>query len=87
MVKPSESERTLQTMGTDLFALIEHFRAEKAVTGMHSYQLLVRLFKEQCRVEEPDADQPLKSWLSPTGRFLPTPCRPPRSRMPPTTDK
>lgn len=55
MVKPSESERTLQMMGTDLFVLIERFRAEEAVTGMHSYQLLMRLFKEQCRVEETDA--------------------------------
>jgi hypothetical protein len=57
MVKPSESERTLQTMGTDLFALIERFRAEEAVTCMHSYQLLVRLLKEQCRVEQADVDQ------------------------------
>ncbi|MCL7489842.1 MAG: transposase [Desulfobulbaceae bacterium] len=52
MVKPSESARTLQTIGTDLFVLIERFRAEETVTGMHSYQLLVRLFREQCCVEE-----------------------------------
>jgi len=57
MVKPSESERTLQTMGDDLFVLIEQFRLEEAVTDMHSYQLLVRLFKEQCRVEPAEADQ------------------------------
>lgn len=65
MVKPSESQRTLQTMGTDLFALIERFRREEAVTGMHSYQLLVRLFKEQCRVEEIDAGQAPKVTVKP----------------------
>ena len=65
MVKPSESERTLQTTGADLFALIEGFRAEEAVTGMHSYQLLVRLFREQCRVEETDADQGPKVSVKP----------------------
>lgn len=65
MVKPSESERTLQTMGADLFALIERFRAEEPVTGMHSYQLLVRLFNEQCRVEQTDADQAPKVSVKP----------------------
>jgi hypothetical protein len=65
MVKPSESERTLQTMGADLFALVEGFRAEEAVTGMHSYQLLVRLLKEQCRVEQTDADQGPKVSVKP----------------------
>lgn len=57
MVKPSESERTLQTLGADLWTLIEGFRTEETVTGMHSYQLLVRLFQEQCRVEPTEADQ------------------------------
>lgn len=65
MVKPSESERTLQTLGTDLFALIERFRAEEAVTCMHSYQLLMRLFKEQCRVEGDETGQVLKVSVKP----------------------
>lgn len=51
MVKPSESERTLQTLARDLFGLIERFRRDQAIVAMHSYQLLVRVFSEQCRVE------------------------------------
>ena len=50
-VKPSESSRTLQQVGDDCFALIERFRDHDAVVAMSSYQLLVRLFGEQCVVE------------------------------------
>jgi hypothetical protein len=50
-VKPSESSRTLQQVGDDCFALIERFRDQDAVVAMSSYQLLVRLFGEQCVVE------------------------------------
>ena len=51
MVKPSESMRTLESLGADLFFLIERFKENELITGMSSYQLLVRLFKEQCSVE------------------------------------
>lgn len=50
-VKPSESTRTLQQVGDDCFALIERFRDQTAIVAMSSYQLLVRLFGEQCAVE------------------------------------
>jgi hypothetical protein len=52
MVKPSESAKTLASVSQDLFCLIERFRHSESVTQMNSYQLLVRLFKEQCRVED-----------------------------------
>ena len=51
LVKPSESGRTLQMLGEDLLELIESFGQEAAISGMHSYRLLVRVFSEQCRVE------------------------------------
>ena len=51
MVRPSESERTLQILAQDLSDLIERFGSEKVICAMHSYRLLVRLFCEQCRVE------------------------------------
>ena len=50
-VKPSESSRTLQQVGDDCFVLIERFRNHKAIVTMSSYQLLVRLFNEQCVTE------------------------------------
>lgn len=49
-VKPSESSRKLQELGQDCFALVERFKDQPAVTAMTSYQLLVRLFYEQCVV-------------------------------------
>jgi hypothetical protein len=52
MVKPSESAKTLESLGKDLFSLIERFRDKAEVTSMSSYQLLVRLVKEQCTVEQ-----------------------------------
>jgi hypothetical protein len=55
-VKPSESSRTLQQVGDDCFALIERFKDQDTVVAMSSYQLLVRLFGEQCVVETTEAD-------------------------------
>jgi hypothetical protein len=54
-VKPSESTRTLQEVGDDCFLLVERFQKHDAVSAMHSYKLLVRLFTEQCVVERTDA--------------------------------
>ena len=57
MVKPSESSRTLETCGNDLFFLIERFSSHNDVATMSSYQLMVRVLREQCLVEEdPDAN-------------------------------
>lgn len=52
MVKPSESMRTLETLGADLFFLIERFKGNELITGMSSYQLMARVLKEQCHVEQ-----------------------------------
>ena len=52
MVKPSEVPQALDKAGQDVFALVSRFREENAVTTMASYQLLVRLFEEQCAVEK-----------------------------------
>jgi hypothetical protein len=52
MVKPSESIRTLETLGADLFFLIERFKSHEQIIGMSSYPLMVRLLKEQCCVEQ-----------------------------------
>ena len=52
MVKPSESMQTLETLGVDLFWLIEQFKGHALITRMSSYQLLLRLLNEQCCVEQ-----------------------------------
>lgn len=53
MVKPMESMNTLQTVAADVFTLVEQFKNSEPVVAMSSYQLLTRLFKEQC-IEEHD---------------------------------
>jgi hypothetical protein len=52
MVKPSESSRTLEILGKDLFYLIERFSSHNDVATMSSYQLMARVLREQCLVEE-----------------------------------
>lgn len=53
-VKPSESSRKLQEVGNDCFLLVERFKGREEIVSMSSYQLLVRLFTEQCVVEKAD---------------------------------
>ena len=48
LVKPSESLNTLTTLANDVFSLVERFTGNEQVIAMQSYQLLVRLLKEQC---------------------------------------
>ncbi len=60
MVKPSESSRTLEQLAEDLFFLVEHFRAIEKVSSMTSYQLLVRVLKEQCLVESSEQEKQVK---------------------------
>jgi hypothetical protein len=52
MVKPSAAGKTLEILAQDLLSLVERFRLIEKVCGMNTYQLLVRLLKEQCQVEE-----------------------------------
>jgi len=52
MVKPSGSAKTLEEVASDLFTLVEQFKGHCEVKSMHSYKLLERILKEQCRVSE-----------------------------------
>jgi len=53
-VKPSDSSRTLDQMATDIHTLTDRFSSIEAVENMSTFKHLVRLFKEQCLVEEAD---------------------------------
>ena len=57
LVKPSESIGTLEALGADLFFLIERFKEHGQIPAMSSYQLMVRLLKEQCYVEQDSQSQ------------------------------
>jgi len=52
MVKPSDSSRTLDQLAGDVYTLTEYFASVSAVHNMSSFKLLVRLFKEQCIVDQ-----------------------------------
>ena len=58
LVKPSESGKTLEMVARDLFALVRRFREDEEVRSLHSYNTLLRVLKDQCRVTEEKDDQP-----------------------------
>ena len=66
MVKPSDSERTLASISRDLFELVQRFSDQPDVRCMHSYQLLVRVLREQCTVTEPSDGKPVEVSLKPS---------------------
>lgn len=57
LVKPSESGKTLEMVARDLFALVRRFRDHEDVKSLHSYNTLLRVLKDQCRVTEEKDDQ------------------------------
>jgi hypothetical protein len=50
MVKPSEAQKTLSAVSNDLFDLLQQFKDQSQITGMHSYKLLERILNEQCNL-------------------------------------
>jgi hypothetical protein len=52
MVKPSQSQKTLEQVSTDLYGLIQQFQNHEDISSMHSFKLLQRILDEQCKVEE-----------------------------------
>jgi len=58
LVKPSESGKTLEMVARDLFSLVRRFRENREVNSLHSYNALVRVLKDQCRVTEAQDEHP-----------------------------
>lgn len=56
LVKPSESGKTLEMVARDLFSLVRRFREDREVNSLHSYNALVRILKDQCRVTQEQDD-------------------------------
>ncbi len=52
MVKPSESSNTLDQLAEDIFTLVQRFASVSRIDDMASFKLLIRLFREQCVVED-----------------------------------
>lgn len=60
MVKPSESQKTLESVSADLFDLLQKFKADAEVTRMYSYKQLERILNEQCNVNESGDKKPFE---------------------------
>lgn len=52
MVKPTESTRTLDQLAEDVLTLTRRFASVPVVSDMQSFKLLIRLFSEQCVIED-----------------------------------
>jgi hypothetical protein len=50
MVKPSKAQKTLTMVSDDLFDIVQQFKDQPLITGMHSYKLLERILKEHCNL-------------------------------------
>src|SRR3990172_2654945 len=55
MVKPSESEKTLEKVAFDLFDLVRRFSGDEKVATMSSYQTMSRVLSDQCTVESTES--------------------------------
>lgn len=65
LVKPSESGKTLEMVARDLFTLVRSFRDYEKVKSLHSYNTLLRVLSEQCRVSEGQDEQPAEVNIKP----------------------
>ena len=54
MVKPSELAKTLETVSSDLFELVQVFKNNTDIVSMNSYKLMERVLKEQCIITQTD---------------------------------
>jgi hypothetical protein len=52
LIKPSEAQKTLETVSGDLFHLVQRFADHRQVSSMYSYATMVRVLKEHCEIKE-----------------------------------
>jgi hypothetical protein len=57
--KSSEGRRRLETAAMDLWTLVEQFRDDQVVNTLPEYHLLERLLREQCTLQDADAEKPV----------------------------
>lgn len=57
VVKPSDSHATLGQLAQDLHTLIDTFNSIPSIESMSSFKLLIRLFDEQCIVQDQDGEK------------------------------
>ena len=58
LIKPSEAQKTLETVSEDLLHLVQRFADHDRVRSMYSYATLVRVLKEHCEIKEEEGNPP-----------------------------
>lgn len=53
--RPSQSQQRLQDIATDIYELILQFQDNEHIQAMYSYKLLLRVFQEQCSIDNEQA--------------------------------
>jgi DDE family transposase len=66
MVKPSESANRLSEVAQDLFSLATRFSGNKEIADMTTFQLLLRVLREQCHVTESATGKPIEFTVRPS---------------------
>jgi hypothetical protein len=56
LIKPSEAQKTLETVSGDLFRLVQRFADNPQVSSMYRYATMVRVLKEHCEIKEEEGD-------------------------------
>jgi len=58
-IKPSQSQKTLDDVAQDLFALVTRFESNKSVISMNTYKQLKRVLEDQCCVPDASDEDPV----------------------------
>ena len=66
MVKPSESERTLASVGKDLYDMTQQFQDHEKIKSMTSFRLLLRILEEQFILTKGTEGAPVELSMKPS---------------------
>jgi hypothetical protein len=66
MVKPPESERTLASVGKDLYDVTQRFQGHDKIKSMNSFRLLLRILEEQFIMTEGTEGAPVELSMKPS---------------------
>jgi len=61
LIKPSEAQKTLDRVSTDLFGLVAGFKDHPEVSALYSYRMMLRVLKDHCEIREEEGAMALVS--------------------------
>jgi hypothetical protein len=61
LIKPSEAQKTLERVSTDLFGLVARFKDHPEVRDLYSYATMLRVLNDHCEIREEEGAMALLS--------------------------